>query len=73
MAAVNMEHKSCPYCGGRDLKVKNLWRDRLTGEWTYRFVACACKAAGPPVPYDQGEDAAWAAWDHRVEPDPTLF
>ncbi|MBQ9317008.1 MAG: hypothetical protein IJ203_09310 [Atopobiaceae bacterium] len=53
--------------------MKNLWRDRLTGQWTYRFVACACKAAGPPVPYELGEDAAWAAWDHRTEPDPKLF
>lgn len=36
-------------------------------------LADVIQAAGPPVPYDLGEDAAWAAWDHRVEPDPTLF
>lgn len=48
----------CPFCGGRDLSVRPIWQ-------TWRFVACACKAAGAP---GRTEAEAIANWNRRSAP-----
>ena len=56
-----VDHKACPFCGGRSLRVKTLWD-------VYRFVACTrCNAAGPKADDEAG---AWSAWDERKAPEP---
>lgn len=55
-----VNHKPCPFCGGRRLQTRDLWD-------VYRFVACRdCSAAGPKG-HDDAE--AWKRWDERKGPD----
>lgn len=54
-ASVTLEDKACPFCGGRELTIKPIWKDH----W---FVACKCKAAGAP---GKTIKAAWDKWNKR--------
>lgn len=51
--------KPCPFCGGRNQRVKS------SGRWGY-FVSCACCAVGPSA---QSREDAIAAWNTRKQPE----
>jgi Lar family restriction alleviation protein len=50
--------KSCPFCGGDNLKVKS------SGRWGW-FVSCECAAVGPSA---SSRESAIQKWNTRVEP-----
>lgn len=55
---MNIELKSCPFCGVQNARVKS------SGRWGW-FVSCECGAVGPS---SGSKDEAISRWNNRIEP-----
>lgn len=53
---IEVEYAACPFCGQRRAQLKTVWRD-------YWFVACACRAGGPP---SKNKAEAVERWNARA-------
>ena len=54
---IDVEYGPCPFCGDHRAQLKPVWGN-------YWFVACACKAAGPPR---KNMVEAVECWNARAE------
>ena len=57
------ELKPCPFCGGREQRIKS------SSRWGW-FVSCSCGAVGPS---SGSRDEATVAWNCRMEPSQTAI